>query len=210
MTATRKGNSNRRPELGVSPEAGGGGAGSHGAVGDGVQRPRKLVALHWLTVLCLLLAAALILTREQVAGRSLRMWLLEGHRHLGLLVLLLFFVRTALRIRLGKLPHADRSSPLMRALAGLTHLALYALLLALPLLGWALSDAQGKPVHLLGATLPALVGEDEDLADQLQAWHLDAAWALLALASLHVAAALWHHFVLRDGVLRTMLPRRRR
>jgi cytochrome b561 len=98
----------------------------------------------------------------------------------------------------------------MRVAAGATHVALYALLLAMPLLGWALSNAQGKPVHFLGATLPALVGDDEDLADRLQAWHIDAAWVLLALVCLHVAAALFHHFVLRDGVLRRMWPKSRR
>ncbi|HEY0197601.1 MAG TPA: cytochrome b/b6 domain-containing protein [Rhodanobacter sp.] len=172
--------------------------------------PRKMVVLHWLTVFCVAMAAALILTRDQIDGRAIRMWLLEGHRHFGLFVLLLFFARVALRIRLGKLPSDNSASKVVRILAGLTHVVLYALLLALPLLGWALSDAQGKPVHLLGLTLPMIVGADEDLADELQAWHLDAAWALLGLVSLHVAAALWHHFVLRDRVLRMMLPGRRR
>lgn len=173
-------------------------------------RPRKLTVLHWLTALCLVLAAALILTRDQVAGRALRMWLLEGHRHFGLFVLVLFFARVALRARLGRRPADRDSSRLVRGLAMLTHVALYALLLAQPLLGWALSDAQGKPVHLLGATLPALVGADEDLADTLTVWHQDVAWLLLGLILLHIAAALWHHFVLRDGVLRMMLPQRRR
>ncbi|WP_174236115.1 cytochrome b/b6 domain-containing protein [Rhodanobacter sp. L36] len=173
-------------------------------------RPRKLVVLHWLTALCVTLAAALILTRDEVSGRALRMWLLEGHRHFGLFVLILFFVRIALRIRLGKLPSEDNPSRLVHLLAVLNHLALYALLLAQPLLGWTLSSAQGKPVHFFGLTLPALVGADEDLADRLQAWHQDAAWLLLALLILHIAAALWHHFVVRDGVLRRMLPQRRR
>jgi cytochrome b561 len=167
-----------------------------------------LVALHWLSVLCLFMAAALILTRDQVSGRALKMWLLEGHRHLGLFVLVLFFARVALRIRLGKLPSVNSSSRLVQLLAALTHVALYALLLVQSLLGWALSTAQGKPVHLLGATLPNLVGVDEDLADALQVWHQDVAWILLGLISLHIAAALWHHFVLRDGVLRMMLPQR--
>jgi cytochrome b561 len=169
-----------------------------------------LVILHWLTVLCLFMAATLILTRDQVSGRVLKMWLLEGHRHFGLFVLVLFFFRVALRMRLGRLPSDNGSSRLVQRLAGLTHVALYALLLAQPLLGWTLSSAQGKPVHLLGATLPNLVGADEDLADALQAWHQDVAWVLLGLISLHIAAALWHHFVLRDGVLRMMLPQRRR
>jgi cytochrome b561 len=58
--------------------------------------------------------------------------------------------------------------------------------------------------------LPTIIGADEDLADRLQDLHVDAAWALLALVCLHIGAALWHHFVLRDGVLRRMLPARRR
>jgi cytochrome b561 len=174
-------------------------------------RPRKLVLMHWLTVLCVCVAAILILLRDEVVdGRTLKLWLLEGHRHAGLFVLILFLLRVVLRLRLGKLPAAAHSAWPLRAAAALTHIALYALLLALPLLGWALSNAQDKPVHFFGLTLPALVGGDEDLADRLQSWHIDAAWALLALLTLHIAAALWHHFVLRDGTLRQMLPGRRR
>jgi len=173
-------------------------------------RPRKLVALHWLTVLCVVGAATLILVRDELDGRAVRAWLLEGHRHFGLLVLLLFGVRVALRVRYGKLQPGGDHPRILRVCAGLTHIALYALLLALPLLGWATSSAAGLDVHFFGLTLPPLVGEDEDLADSLQALHLDAAWALLALVTLHVAAALWHHFVFRDHTLRMMLPRRRR
>jgi cytochrome b561 len=172
-------------------------------------RPRKIVVLHWLTVLCVCFAAGLILTRDEVSGRALRQWLLEGHRHFGLFVLMLFFIRVVVRIRAGKLPGEGKLPFVVRAAAAATHIALYALLLGLPLLGWALSNAQDKPVHLFGLTLPALVGADDDLADTLQTWHVDAAWALLALVLLHIAAALWHHFVLRDSTLRMMLPRRK-
>lgn len=174
------------------------------------RRPRKVVALHWLTVLCVVLAVAFILTRDEVSGRALRQWLLEGHRHFGLFVLMLFVARVLVRLSVGKLPSDNRLSAPMRMAAAATHIALYGLLLALPLLGWALSNALDKPVHLFGITLPALVGADEDLADSLITWHQGAAWALLVLVSMHIAAALWHHFVLRDGVLRLMLPRRRR
>ncbi|WP_233511192.1 cytochrome b [Dyella psychrodurans] len=166
--------------------------------------------MHWLTVLCVCVGVTFILVRDQVDGRALRQWLLEGHRHFGLFVLILFFLRVALRIRLGTLPSASRNAWPIRAAAALTHIALYALMLALPILGWALSNAEDKPVHFFGLTLPALVGGDEDLADRLQTLHLDAAWLLLALVLLHIAAALWHHFALRDGTLRLMLPKRRR
>jgi cytochrome b561 len=153
--------------------------------------------------------ATLILVRDQVDGRALRMWLLEGHRHFGLFVLLLLFARVAVRFRLGKLPGEATTSALIRLAAGATHMALYALLLIQPLLGWALSNAEGKPVHFLGLTLPALVASDEDLADSLTVWHQDVAWVLLALITLHMGAAFWHHFVLRDRTLRMMLPKRR-
>lgn len=172
--------------------------------------PRRLRVLHWLTAICVVLAAAFILTRDELDGRAVRLWLLEGHRHFGLFVLALFVVRVVVRLRMGKLPPAGETSWPVRIAAGATHIALYALLVAMPLLGWALSSAQGKPVHLFGATLPNFVAADEDLADSLQAWHLNAAWVLLGLVSLHVAAALWHHFVMRDGVLRRMWPQRRR
>jgi cytochrome b561 len=171
-------------------------------------RPRKVVALHWLTVLCLLGAAAAILVRDETASRAARQWLLEIHRHFGLFVLALFFIRVAVRIRSDKLPAVGRTSPAMRAAAVLVHTALYALLLVQPLLGWTLSSAEGKPVHLFGLTLPALVAADEDLADTLQTWHQQVAWLLLGLILLHVAAALWHHFILRDGVLRAMFLQR--
>ncbi|QNK01284.1 cytochrome b [Dyella telluris] len=173
-------------------------------------RPRALVITHWLTALLLALAVAVILIRDQVDGRAWRLWLLEGHRHLGLLILLLFFIRAGLRYRLGKWPPAGDTSALVRFAAGSTHFALYALLLVQPLLGWTLSSAEGKPVHFFGLTLPALVGSDEDLADRLTEWHEGVAWLLLALIALHVGAALWHHFILRDRTLRMMLARRRR
>jgi cytochrome b561 len=218
MTATRKGTaehsaaSRSHGKAAFTPGAGLElGQPSHAAAGKRLQKhPRKIVLLHWLTVLCVCLAAGLILTRDEVAGRAVRQWLLEGHRHFGLFVLMLFVIRVVVRLRAGKLPGEDNMHIVMRVAATLTHIALYALLLALPLLGWALSNAQGWPVHLFGLTLPALVNADEDLADSLQTWHVDAAWALLAMVLLHVSAALWHHFVRRDGVLRRMLPGRSR
>lgn len=173
-------------------------------------RSAARVLVHWLIVLGVAMAATLALIRDQLADKTARAWLLEGHRHFGLLVLVLCIVGFVLRIRSRRLPSASHSPAVIRAAATVTHFALYALLGIQPMLGWALSDAQGKPVHVLGATLPALVAPDFDLADNLQAWHQNVAWVLLALVSLHVGAACWHHFVVRDDVLRAMLPRRRR
>ena len=213
-TATRKGISGM--QNGTPPGGSGDGApapmdkGHPGGAPTQAIRPGKMATLHSLTVFCVVAGVTLILLRDEVGGRALRQWLLDGHRHFGVFVLLLFVARVALRLRAGRLSPAGAASRLGRIAAALVHLALYALLLALPLLGWALNDALGKPAHLFGMALPALVGADEDLADALLGWHQDAAWLLLALVLLHAAAALWHHFVLRDGVLRTMLPKPRR
>lgn len=170
-------------------------------------RPRLLVWFHWTTLLALCAGVSFIWMREAFDGKALRSWLLEGHAHMGLLVLGLGVARVLLRLRLGKLP--GDGGLVGRVVAGLAHAGLYALLFALPLLGWASINAQGRTVNLLGWPLPALVGADEDLSDELLAWHVNAAWALLALGVTHAAAALWHHFVLRDSVLSAMLPRPR-
>ncbi|MBB3843344.1 cytochrome b [Xanthomonas arboricola] len=172
--------------------------------------PRPMRVLHWLTVFCLAMAATLILLRAELEGRALRQWLMEGHRHFGLMVLLLFVLRVGLRIRLRALPPGPPSPLPMRLAAGATHLALYGLMVALPLIGWSLSNAYAKPVYLFGLTLPNLVAPDEDLADTLSTWHLNAAWVLLALVIAHIGAALWHHLVLRDGLLHRVLPGKRR
>lgn len=173
-----------------------------------VPLPKPMRVLHWLTVACLVMAATLILLRAELDGRALRQWLLEGHRHFGLMVLLLFVLRVGLRLRLRRLPPGPPSPLLLRLAAGGTHLAMYGLLLALPLIGWSLSNAYAKPVYLFGVPLPSLVAPDADLGDTLGTWHLNAAWALLALVLLHILAALWHHLVLRDGLLHRVLPRR--
>ncbi|MEA9556436.1 cytochrome b/b6 domain-containing protein [Xanthomonas nasturtii] len=171
--------------------------------------PKPMRVLHWLTVLCLVMAASLILLRAELDGRALRQWLLEGHRHFGLMVLLLFVLRVGLRLRLRTLPPGPPASLITRLAAGGTHLAMYGLMLALPLIGWSLSNAFGKTVYLFGLALPNLIEADPDLGDTLGVWHLNAAWALLALVTLHIGAALWHHLVLRDGLLYRVLPGKR-
>jgi cytochrome b561 len=171
--------------------------------------PRRVQVLHWLTVAALISAAAFILTRDELSSRAWRGWLMEGHRHAGLIVLLLFVARLLVRLGLPRRPHDAGTAWSLRMAAAATHVVLYAMLLGMPLLGWALSSAQGNPVHFFGLTLPPLIGEDEDLADTLQTWHMNAAWVLLGVICLHIGAALWHHFVLRDGVLRRMTRRAR-
>jgi cytochrome b561 len=153
-------------------------------------------------------ALALVMVREWIDDDALARSLLAVHRQLGLTVLLLLVLRLLLRLRPDRDTTAVEQLPvLMRWAAGLMHWTFYALLLAMPLLGWAMTSAQGHQVRLYGAaSLPALVSVNPDLADSLQEWHEWCAWGLLILVAMHIAAALFHHFVRRDDVLLNMWP----
>jgi cytochrome b561 len=97
-----------------------------------------------------------------------------------------------------------------RQAAQATHLALYGLFFAVPLVGWAYSSAAGFPIVLFGLwPLPDFVAPDRALAESLKPWHGWLAFALAGLVVLHVAAALKHHFFDGDGLLQRMRPGRR-
>ena len=165
------------------------------------------IALHWSTVLAIVLAATVILVREAVEDDAWRNALLAIHRQAGLFVLAALGLRLAVRLTAGMADFTHDLPRLLRLAAAGAHAALYAMLLALPLLGWATTSAHGVTLRLFGlVTLPAIARKDSDLADTLGDWHLWAAWGLLALVVTHLAAACWHHFSRRDRVLSAMLP----
>jgi len=156
-------------------------------------------SLHWLVVAGIIAA---YFTAEG-DGDSL----MALHRSLGITILALAVVRLACRL-------ADRSPELpasmaswQRTAAGAAHVLLYALLFLVPLTGWLLSSAEGDAVTVFGLLeLPTLAAPAG--ADLLEGFHEAMFNALVALATLHAAAALKHHFWDRDGVLRSMLPGR--
>lgn len=175
------------------------------------RRPTLLVAFHWITVLALVAAVTLVLGREAVDEKALRTLLLNLHKSLGLLLLGLGLARIALRAALHPLPAVAELPALARLGAAATHGLLYLLLLAVPLCGWLLASSNGKPAGFFGLfTLPSLVDVDEDLGDLASELHATGAYLLLGLIGLHVAAALHHHFILKDRILRSMLPALRR
>ena len=175
----------------------------------GPRHPALTIAIHWMTVVAIVVAVAVMFARDAVEDRALRQVLLETHRQLGLLVLIGVGVRIAFRLHKGLADHAPDMASLLRWAAKAAHLLMYGTLVALPLLGWAVTNAHGVALTFLGRVpLPKLLSADSELADTLTDYHVWAAWGLLALVVAHVGAAVWHHFVRRDGVLRAMLPRR--
>lgn len=171
------------------------------------RHPNAIVAAHWLTAVAILLAFALVLSRELAEGDFLRAGLLNAHRVSGLLVGLLAISRVLFRWRKPMARPVANAARSQRWAAAAVHGLLYALLLTLPVLGVLLTNARGHLVVLPGlGSLPPLVGQDLDWADDLEEWHGDLAWLLAGLVGLHTAAALWHHFARKNNVLRAMAP----
>ena len=135
--------------------------------------------------------------------------LMSYHKWAGMTVLLLAFIRIALRLAHGApaLPAAMSAPARLAAHAG--HLALYGLMLAIPLSGWLMSSAYGFPIVLFGVLpLPDLIAANPDLAERLKHLHELLTQLLLITVVLHVAAALKHQFIDRDGLLQRMSLRR--
>ncbi len=159
--------------------------------------------LHW--SMAALILAMLFVGVAMVASITLRPTLLALHRPLGIALLALAVVR--LVHRLGRrTPELPRDLPRwQRAGAHASHIALYALMLVMPLVGWAMVSAAGNPVVMWGDVhLPAIAPHDPAVYSVLRAAHAWLARVLLAVILLHLAAALYHAWIRRDGVFAGM------
>jgi cytochrome b561 len=162
--------------------------------------------LHWLIVALLILQITLALVADELHGMQ-KLAMLARHKSVGLTILVLALLRLLWRWANPTPPLPSTLKPYERALARLTHTLLYVLLFALPLSGWTMSSARGFPVSWFGFfQLPDLVPKDKPLYEALVETHEILASVLVAAVVLHVAAALKHHFLLKDDVLKRMLP----
>lgn len=165
------------------------------------------IGLHWLMLLLLAAVYACIELREfYPRGSDIREGLKTWHFMLGLSVFVLVWIRLIARWRT---PLLSPSPGWTRWPAAAGHLALYGLMIAMPLLGWLALSADGKDIPFFGFSLPPLVAPNEGLTEQLEEWHETLGVAGYWLIGLHAAAALFHQYVLKDGTLGLMLPRRR-
>lgn len=169
-----------------------------------------LIALHWLTLLLLIAIYALVELHDIFPrGSAGRAAMMQWHFMLGLAVLALLPIRLALRAAGGKAPPIRPPMPAWQELlARLMHLALYAFLLAMPVLGWLTLSAQGKAIPFFGLELPALLGADKGVGHSLEEIHETVGNIGYYLIGLHAAAALFHHYWTHDNTLRRMLPGR--
>lgn len=171
------------------------------------------MALHWgLAVMLIgILAVGWYMTGLPFSPQRLKLY--NWHKWAGVVILGLSVLRLAWRLthRPPALPQAlSAAMPRWQHLAHHgTHGALYGLFFIVPLLGWAYSSAAGFSIVLFGLwPLPDFVAADKALAEAIKPWHALAAYTLAALVVLHVAAAVKHQLIDRDGLLQRMLPGR--
>jgi cytochrome b561 len=152
-----------------------------------------LIALGWLAVLAPLSPAKI----------TLFYW----HKSLGLLVLTLVLIRLGWRIG-NPAPKLPPNLPCWEpVLARLTHIFLYVLIVSMPVAGWLIDSAAGVPFKIFWVLpLPPLVPVSASLEHAFELVHLVVFWALAVVLTGHIGAALRHHFLLHNNVLRRMLP----
>lgn len=161
--------------------------------------------LHWLMALMIL--SMLFIGAGMVASVSQRHeWLVNIHKPLGIAILLLVIVRLVVRFS-TRTPPLPADLPGWQALAAkLSHYLLYALMLLMPLIGWAMISAAGDPV-MLGSSLqlPSIVPANASTFAFLRKAHRYLAYLFFLTILLHLAAALFHGWIRRDEVLDSML-----
>jgi len=170
--------------------------------------PRKW--LHWLTVVCLF--ALFPLGKWMTARAQANLWddltnLIYGwHKLIGMAVLILIVLRIVAKFAWPDPAYGPGMSAAVRALAKSVHGLMYLLLLVVPLLGWAGVTAFPALITVAGYHLPAMPGipKDQALAKQIFEIHGTLAMVLLVLVVGHVAAALKHLFIDKDGVFQRM------
>eukprot|EP01030_Chromulinospumella_sphaerica_P020956 gene20956-20882_t len=171
------------------------------------------IVLHWVLGLALIGIFAVGLYMTDLPFSPTRLKLYNWHKWAGITILALSALRLLWRLthRPPELPgKISASMPAWQHWAHHgTHHALYALFFLVPLIGWAYSSAAGFPIVVFGVLpLPDFVPADKALAEMIKPFHELSAFALIGLAGLHIAAALKHQWIDRDGLINRMLPGR--
>ena len=166
------------------------------------------IGLHWLLALMIVGSFSLGVYMTELPFSPTRLKYYNWHKWAGVTILALSFLRLAWR--LSHRPPADLAMPAWQATAAhATHHLLYALFFIVPLVGWAYSSAAGFPIVWFGVLpLPDFVPVDKALAEAIKPWHERSAMLMAALVLLHVAGALKHQFIDRDGLIDRMRLRR--
>jgi cytochrome b561 len=167
-----------------------------------------LRALHWLMASVIFVALGLGVWATQLPRGDLRDEVLFVHKSFGITALALIVLRIVVRLVAGAPAYAAPLGWLVKAASGSAHLALYALMIAMPVSGYVTSSAGGHDVSFFGLfTLPDIVPRSKALDEAATQAHFVFAWALGIVLALHLTGVVWHVRVKRDTVFARMWPR---
>jgi cytochrome b561 len=164
--------------------------------------------LHWLVAACVLTTAPVAIAMKQVSPGATQDSLYIFHKSLGILILILVILRLINRLVVGAPAPEPGIARWQKAASSATHGLLYVFLVVMPIVGYVANSAYGAPTPFFGLfELPPIVPQNEPLSKQLFTLHRWAGILLIVIVLMHIAAALYHHFIRGDNVLRRMLPR---
>jgi len=175
------------------------------AADDGTNYDTVAIALHWATAFLVVANFALSQTWDWFAKPTTEL-MEDTHMSFGVLLAIVIVARIVWRLIPG---HQISSLEIgcVRRASKATHYLLYALLVSEAALGFAFRWGAGRPMEFFGLGIPPLIGEmSRPLRHQLREFHEWIGWAIIVIALAHALAALYHHYVLKDRVLRRMLP----
>lgn len=161
---------------------------------------------HWITVALVIVQFAVAWTMPDIGRGTQPLGLIAWHLSIGTVILFVTLARAGWRLTHRPPPTPASLSPLLGFASRATHVLLYALLMILPLLGWANASARGWSVTLFGVIpLPALCAQGSMLGREAGDIHQIVAWVLLAAIGAHVLGALYHLVIVRDRTVQRMI-----
>ena len=161
---------------------------------------------HWGMAAAILCQWALGHVIDLMPRGAMRADTVGVHRTVGVLILVLAFGRLAWRVVTPPPPFPEKLSRPERIMVVAGHAVLYLLVFSMAVGGILMFQSAGRDVVVFGVVLPPLVGEDDTLRGVFKAAHSALGWVFATVLAGHVGAALYHHFILKDGILRRMLP----
>lgn len=165
--------------------------------------------LHWLVAASVLTTIPVAIAMGRIASGPMQNTLFNLHKSLGILILVLMIARIANRFIVGAPAPDPTLKPWERAASSAVHGSLYVLLIGMAIMGYVANSAYGASTPFFGLfDLPPVVAKNEPLSERLFFFHRWTGYLVGALAAMHIAAALQHYFIRRDGVLQRMLPER--
>ncbi|MBV6656774.1 MAG: cytochrome b [Devosiaceae bacterium] len=160
-----------------------------------------------MAVLVLMMTAAGIIMTQDGISRDVQNSLFIFHKNVGVLMILLIAIRLGIRFTQPPPPEPETLPRWQARIASLTHVALYALLIVMPIAGYVRVKAGGFPIEGLDAMgVPSLVPRSDELASVAKAVHFYGGRLLVLLVLVHIGAALFHAVIKRDGVFQRMWP----